>query len=87
MFATFFFVVLLKRVTPLIYDSKVGGCLSPSCGTLPVHLSCPLFGLACLAAARATMKLPEKCRHLKCHSETTKAVDFVDLDLDRMMGA
>lgn len=85
MFATFFFVVFLLGY-PLIYDSKVGGCLSPSCGTLPVHLSCPLFGLACLAAARATMKLPEKCR-LKCHSETTGAAVDLDLDLDRMMGA
>ena len=70
-------------LSPSDLQKKVGGCLSPSSGTLPVHLSCPLFGLACLAAARATLKLPEKCR-LKCHSETTKAVD---VDLDRMMGA
>jgi len=46
--------------------ARVGGCLSPSCGTLPVHLSCPLFGLACLAAARATLKLPEKCQLKEC---------------------
>lgn len=44
---------------------RVGGCLSPWCGTLPVHLSCPLFGLACLVAARATMKLPDKCAKLE----------------------
>ncbi|CAE7522221.1 SLC22A6 [Symbiodinium pilosum] len=40
--------------------ARLGGCLSPSFGTLPVHLSLPLFGLACLVAARATTKLPDK---------------------------
>ena len=83
-----FFRGIFEKGYPTDLQKKVGGCLSPSCGTLPVHLSCPLFGLACLAAARATMKLPEKCRHLKCHSETTgAAVDLDFLDLDRMMGA
>lgn len=45
--------------------ARAGGCLSPLCGTLPVHLSCPLFGLACLVAARATMKLPDTCAKLE----------------------
>ena len=40
--------------------ARVGGCFSPSVGALPVHLSLPLFGLACLLAARASAKLPDK---------------------------
>ena len=40
--------------------ARVGGCFSPSIGALPVHLSLPLFGLACLLAARASAKLPDK---------------------------
>ncbi|CAJ1379410.1 unnamed protein product [Effrenium voratum] len=40
--------------------ARVGGCLSPSCGTLPAHISLPMFGFACLVATRATMKLPDK---------------------------
>eukprot|EP00913_Durusdinium_trenchii_P001841 g1707.t1 len=40
--------------------ARAGGCLSPSCGTLPAHISLPIFGFACLVATRATMKLPDK---------------------------
>ena len=41
---------------------RAGGCLSPWCGSLPCHRSLPLFGLACLVAARATTKLPDAAR-------------------------
>ena len=41
---------------------RAGGCLSPWCGSLPCHRSLPLFGLACLVAARATSKLPNTAR-------------------------
>ena len=50
-----------KTVLPVCeIMARVGGCLSPSCGALPVHLSMPLFGSACLLAARASAQLPDK---------------------------
>ena len=40
--------------------ARLGGLLAPFCGTLAAKVSCPVFGASCLAAAVATLCLPDR---------------------------
>jgi len=40
--------------------ARLGGILAPLSGTLPAAVSCPAFGSACLAAALATVTMPDR---------------------------
>lgn len=39
--------------------ARLGGVFAPLCGTLAASVSCPVFGLFCVAAAAATFGMPE----------------------------
>ena len=44
--------------------ARIGGIIAPYCGTLPLYVSCQIFGFLCVAAAGATVmqsqRLPAK---------------------------
>ena len=35
--------------------ARIGGIIAPYCGTLPLYVSCQIFGFLCVAAAGATV--------------------------------
>ncbi|CAK8995266.1 Solute carrier family 22 member 6-B (Organic cation transporter 1-B) (Renal organic anion transporter 1-B) (ROAT1-B) [Durusdinium trenchii] len=50
-----------KNVLPICQiAARLGGILAPLSGTLPAAVSCPAFGSACLAAALATVTMPDR---------------------------